>query len=106
MFAKRAGCGAQSNVKGSKLLLHFDYFFLTGTTSTSSMAIISLSRRLSSAAFGTGNTSWHFNAGDFGPEHPRHACAYGLLQPSRPDLVWYCPHFSELRGATLSAPST
>ncbi|CAE7036303.1 unnamed protein product [Symbiodinium sp. CCMP2592] len=55
-------------------------------------------RNLILASIGAGTSNWHFNAGGrFDDGHQRHICACGAARPSRPHLVWACPHFRGLR---------
>ncbi|CAE7303259.1 L96, partial [Symbiodinium sp. CCMP2456] len=55
-------------------------------------------RNLILASIGAGTSNWHFNAGGrFDAGRQRHICACGSARPSRPHLVWACPHFRGLR---------
>ena len=50
-------------------------------------------RSLQLATAGAGCSAWHYNHNrDFGADHPRWSCACGSPSPSRPHLLWNCPH--------------
>ena len=49
-------------------------------------------RSLQLATVGAGCSAWHYNHNGDLADHPRWSCAGGSPFPSRPHLLWNCPH--------------